>query len=275
MITLRNATEVELARVLDWAAAEGWNPGLDDAPAFFAADPQGFFVAVEDGVPVAAISVVNHDEQFAFLGLYIVQPEFRGKGIGLRLWQHALEHAGSRTVGLDGVAEQQENYAASGFVHAGGTTRYVGELQSVACEGIGLVQPEDIPRLVEAEQSASGCRKNAYLSAWFHETANRKTLLLRNSGPRPAFCTVRKCREGAKIGPLVAEAATDAELLIRHAATVFGGGVMIDVPDASPDLAELCKRLSLTPGFQTARMYRGAYQTGAPSLFAVASLELG
>ena len=34
MITFRTATLAELETVLDWAAAEGWNPGIDDAVAF-------------------------------------------------------------------------------------------------------------------------------------------------------------------------------------------------------------------------------------------------
>ncbi|NIP17093.1 MAG: N-acetyltransferase, partial [Xanthomonadales bacterium] len=46
----------ELDTVLDWAAAEGWNPGLEDADAFYRADPDGFFIAEVDGAPAAAIS---------------------------------------------------------------------------------------------------------------------------------------------------------------------------------------------------------------------------
>ena len=45
----RTAGEAELAMILDWARTEGWNPGLDDAPPFWAADPQGYFLAEVDG----------------------------------------------------------------------------------------------------------------------------------------------------------------------------------------------------------------------------------
>ena len=41
----------EIAIAADWAAAEGWNPGLSDAACFATVDPQGFWIAELDGVP--------------------------------------------------------------------------------------------------------------------------------------------------------------------------------------------------------------------------------
>ena len=41
-LVLRRMTETDLGLALDWAAAEGWNPGLHDAHCFYAADPEGF-----------------------------------------------------------------------------------------------------------------------------------------------------------------------------------------------------------------------------------------
>ena len=70
----------EVALALDWAAAEGWNPGLHDAPCFHAADPQGFLLGLLDEEPVATISVVKYGADFGFLGFYIVKPGFRGRG---------------------------------------------------------------------------------------------------------------------------------------------------------------------------------------------------
>src|SRR6516225_6548483 len=106
--------EVEL--VLDWAAAEGWNPGLADAACFAVTDPTGFLLGEIKGAPAATISVINYDDRFAFLGFYIVRADLRGSGYGKRIWQSGLAHAGSRTIGLDGVLAQQENYKKSGFV---------------------------------------------------------------------------------------------------------------------------------------------------------------
>ena len=108
-LEVTRASVADWGIVREWAAAEGWNPGLDDAPAFFAQDPEGFFLGRVDGEPVSAISVVNYSDAYAFLGFYLVRPDLRGLGHGLATWRAGLAHAGDRTVGLDGVPDQQDN----------------------------------------------------------------------------------------------------------------------------------------------------------------------
>lgn len=77
-VDVRVMSATDLACALDWAAAEGWNPGLDDARAFQIADPQGFLVGLRDGEPVGCVSVVRYRGDFAFLGFYITTPAARG-----------------------------------------------------------------------------------------------------------------------------------------------------------------------------------------------------
>ena len=40
----------EISIAVDWAAAEGWNPGFADAACFATDDPQGFFIGELDAV---------------------------------------------------------------------------------------------------------------------------------------------------------------------------------------------------------------------------------
>jgi ribosomal protein S18 acetylase RimI-like enzyme len=125
----------EIALALDWAAAEGWNPGLADAACFASVDPDGFLLGAIAGMPAATISVVNYDERFAFLGFYIVRSDLRGRGCGKQMWRSGIEHAGARTIGLDGVLAQQENYERSGFVLAYRNVRYAGSLSAAIPSG--------------------------------------------------------------------------------------------------------------------------------------------
>src|SRR5260370_21184845 len=116
----------EIALAADWAAAEGLKPGTADAGCFGTVAPDGFFSGELDGAPAATISCVNYDERFAFLGFYIVRGDVRGRGHGLRMWNAAIAHAPGRTIGLDGVVAQQENYRKSGFQLAYANIRYGG-----------------------------------------------------------------------------------------------------------------------------------------------------
>ncbi len=275
MICCRTATRDEVHLALDWAADEGWNPGLDDAAAFYAADPEGFFVATEEGQPVAVISVVNHTQDFAFLGLYIVRPNHRGRGIGLALWEHAMRHAGSRTVGLDGVPDQQANYVRSGFVLTGQTTRFEGEMPAQIASDLRPAGPEDFAALVALEAAASGISKAAYVSAWVAQTASRRTFVETGEDGINGVVTLRKCRNGVKIGPLIARDTGQAEKMMRHAAAQFDGPLVIDVPESAPELAALCTRRGFVPSFGTARMYRGEAPTAGSGIYAVTTLELG
>ena len=70
--TIRTMRKDELAIAIDWAANEGWNPGLYDLDSFFKADPNGFLMAFIGDVPVACISVVKYGVSFGFLGFILL-----------------------------------------------------------------------------------------------------------------------------------------------------------------------------------------------------------
>ncbi|MBY6004175.1 GNAT family N-acetyltransferase [Salipiger bermudensis] len=272
-VTHRRMTAADLGLVLDWAAAEGWNPGRDDTAPFHAADPDGFFIAVEDEKILAAISVVNHTDDYAFLGLYICAPEARGRGIAYELWQTAMAHAGERTIGLDGVPEQQENYIKSGFELVGSTVRHTGPLTRGPAADTRPANAADIGRMIELEAVASGVAKPRFLTQWFRPTPTRHGFM---SADGTGMVVIRECRDGYKIGPLVARSDVQARNLLQAAAAIAGeADVSIDVPASDRTLTGICRELGLAPGFETARMYRGAPIFGGDLLYAVATLELG
>ncbi len=269
-MNIRHMTLDDLRLVLGWAADEGWNPGLDDAEAFFAADPQGFLVKTVDAQPVAAVSVVNHTPDFAFLGLYICHPDFRGQGHGWDVWQAGLDHAGDRCVGLDGVPDQQDNYARCGFAKTGRTVRYVTDAQPAEWP----MPSVNTEKLAAADKQVTGLDREQFATAWFKTTTHRRTITLPDTASQTAFATFRKCRVGVKIGPLYAHDLDQATALL--AANPWGGPTSIDVPDTSDALIELVETQNMQPVFETARMYKGKPPAGnAPAYHAVATLELG
>ena len=114
-LAIRPLQRSEMGLALDWAAAEGWNPGLADAEPFHAADPGGFLCGWLADEPVALISAVRYGADSGFIGFYIVRPAWRGRGHGLAIWQAAMARLAGRNIALDGVVAQQDNYRRSGF----------------------------------------------------------------------------------------------------------------------------------------------------------------
>ena len=82
---VRRMARNEVEGLIEWAAREGWNPGLHDAESFWAIDPDGFFAGELNGHVVACGMAVCYNDLFAFCGLYIVDPAERGHGLGLAL----------------------------------------------------------------------------------------------------------------------------------------------------------------------------------------------
>ena len=271
-------TPADLGVVLDWAATEGWNPGLDDADAFLAADPDGFLLGWDDTTPVAAIAAVRHSDSFGFIGLYIVRDGWRGRGLGLALWQAGLARLGNRTVGLDGVAAQQATYARAGFAPSHRTVRYHGPVAARPAADVARVRPEHLPALLALDHAASGVDRVAYLTNWFRDAEHRHTLVLERDGEVQGYGTIRACRSGAKVGPLHAADPHDATRLLAALAVhaPAGGGLSLDIPGPNYAGTALARDLGLAPVFETARMFRGPRpDLDFATVFGEVTLELG
>lgn len=277
MMRIATMSVADLARVLDWAAEEGWNPGLDDAAAFHAADPEGFLMGWVGSEPVASIAMVRHSAAFGFIGLFMVRPDWRGRGLGSEIWRAALSDHGKRSIGLDAVAAQEARYLDAGFTVAHRTKRYAGAVVPEVWPHARRIEPGMLPDLTAFDAAISGVERPAYLSAWLTDTPTRRSLVLIDDGQIAGFGTIRTCREGCKVGPLVAPSGAEAEALLRALAATMGTrSVLIDMPENNPAARAMAEHMKWKSVFDTARMYRGAAPVAdARRIFGLVTLELG
>jgi hypothetical protein len=229
-------------------------------------------------VPAATISCVNYSADFAFLGFYIVRPDLRGRGFGLRIWNAAIAHAGSRVIGLDGVTAQQENYRKSGFGFAYPNVRYGGTVASMSAPGAEVIALTDVPfAAVEADDATVfPAPRSAFLRAWAVAPGHVGCALMRD-GRLAGWGVIRPCRKGRKIGPLVAGDRTAAETVLSALLARAGGGeIFLDVPAVNREAVALAQGLGLSPVFETARMYTGSIpKLRMERVFGVTTFELG
>lgn len=271
-------TQNEVQTACDWAELEGWGPGLNDAQCFYSADNAGFFKGEFDGQIVAVGSMVCYDSHFAFSGLYIVKPEFRGRGFGLELTKARLNYAKDRCIGLDGVIENVHLYERLGYQSCFQNHRFKGPVSHTEKldEHIKEATVSHLEPLILFDRHYFPARREDFLKAWINNR-HAKALLMEKDGKILGFGVVRECKGPAKIGPLfaknkdVANALLDALLNHTEAREYY-----LDVPGNNPAALELAKDRTLESVFSTMRMYRN----GAPAIehdgvFGITSFELG
>jgi hypothetical protein len=273
------ASADDLARMAEWAADEGWNPGNTDALAFHAADPGAFLIGRLDGKPVACISVVRYGAALGFLGFYIARPESRGKGYGIQIWKAGMARLAGRNVGLDGVVAQQDNYKKSGFRLAWNNIRHEGAPPVAGPPaGIALVDARSLPfDLIAAyDRRFFPEARDSFLAPWIG-LPERAGLVAMKDGVLEGFAVTRPCRAASRIGPLYAASPEIAGALVSALAAKTGAtAVAIDVPDRNKAAVGLAEQMGLKPAFETARMYTGTDPAvDYAGLFGVTSLELG
>jgi ribosomal protein S18 acetylase RimI-like enzyme len=276
---IRTMSRDEVAIAIDWAAAEGWNPGLTDAECFHAADPGGFLVGLLDDRPIATISVVRYGRTFGFLGLYIVTPSQRGKGFGWQLWNAGLRHLDGRTIGLDGVVAQQANYRRSGFRFMYRNIRYVrpGGAEVAADADIALLSALPLAAINAYDRAIFGADRSAFLRSWVRQPQS-VAIGVRSGGKLAGYAVMRPARSGFKIGPLFADDEHLADVLFTRLAAQVprDARLYLDVPEANAPAIALAERHGMAIVFETARMYAGPIiDIPVDRVFGVTTFELG
>lgn len=272
-------TREEVNTAVDWAAKEGWDPGLSDAECFYRADPTGFFSGKLNGEIISVGSAIRYDDQFGFCGFYIVKPEFRGKGYGIKLTQSRLAYLGERNVGIDGVAEMQDKYKRLGYRIAHKNVRYQGR-GGISLSGddttITKLSEVDFEKLCEYDRRHFPAARKTFLSHWVRYPGSAGYAILDN-GTIKGYGIIRPCIEGYKIGPLFADEPDVAEQifakLTQHAEGEF---YYLDIPEVNPNAKALVNKHGFKEVFETARMYL-RYDPELPlnNIYGITTFELG
>lgn len=273
---VRPMTKDDLKIALSWAAAEGWNPGIDDADNFYSSDPDGFLIGELNGQPISCISVVRYDHNFNFIGIYIVKPEVRHQGFGLKTWQEGLKLIPNQPAALDAVLAQVGNYQKFGFKPAHSHVRYQGIINGTLAGDVVDLKSVDFEHLCRYDHRYFPSYRPRFLSQWINQPRGKGYAII-NDDQLLGYGAIRKATDGFRLAPLFAENTEVATKLFLALATYAEGSpIYIDVPNINQFAMDLCESYQMKVMFECVRMY-----TGEPpnidwkNVFAVTTLELG
>jgi GNAT superfamily N-acetyltransferase len=281
--------------ILDgWAAAEGWNPGLNDLSLVWKIQPQAFIALRHKGELIAGGSVLAYGAssterlgQSGFMGLFIVHKDYRSRGLGSLLWQHRLEILRQRLlpaspIGMDGVLEMVPFYQRGGFVFSHNDCRYEGLAKSDSNFSAGFLSHvqalDQVPfaLLLDFDTRHTAGARETFLRAWTDQPGAIALADYRDQ-QLGGYAMLRPCRKGYKIGPFFAESPAIAEkLLFALMARIPGQPMAIDIPECNSAALALAEHAGLHRTFACAKMYHGAMpELPLHQVFGVASFEFG
>jgi GNAT superfamily N-acetyltransferase len=286
-VEIRQMSRNEVDVLVEWAAQEGWNPGLHDAELFWQADPDAFIAAELQGELIGGGAITSYGGEYGFMGFFIVRPEFRGRGFGDVLWNarksRLLErlHSGV-AIGMDGVFDMQPYYAKGGFVfsHRNMRFRLSGQFQrslaDFSGQHIDLLAKVSFDQVAEYDRRCFPAGRRDFLRNWIGQK-DALALGYQVNGQLRGFAVIRRCLEGYKMGPLFADDGVVAEaLFIRLAEFGSPGPVYLDAPENNPAAMALVQRYQMEEVFGCARMYLGEFpEVDEAKVFGVTTFELG
>lgn len=265
-------------------ALAGWNQTTADWRRLLALAPAGCFVAEVDGLPVGSVTTTAYGRELAWIGMMLVHPEQRSRGIGRGLLDRAighLEQTGVGCIGLDATPAGQPLYASAGFASVWELARWRGNLPlalpppSVSVQT--AIDPTDWPALVELDRRSFGAARPDLLRA-LHRQSSRAAVLTDAAGEASGFGMLRAGSLGHMLGPLLATEAPDAAaLLAALSAHLPPGPIFWDIPEPNTAAVALAESLGFSRVRTLTRMVRGApFPPHEPGLlYAVADLAAG
>jgi len=279
-LTIRTLGRDEIRICLDFAAAEGWNPGVYDAAPFYAADNDGFFAAELDGETIGCISAVRY-ATFGFIGFFIVREDQRGRGYGAALWDYAMHHLHDLPVGLDGVLAQEPRYEKLGLQRSFLSVRYRSDAREPRDRFASKVALERVRVLDDAVErydlACFGVRRSEFLQSWVAQpdvvALSARSL---ETGELLGYGVGRECRDGTKIGPLFASRIDIATLLFDTIAQRTRSPWFLNIPEPNATALGLADERGMQREFACARMWRGTPPAiDLSKIYGITSWELG
>ena len=282
---VRPLTRDELDVVLRWAVDAGWNPGLHDADALWAADPDALWGVEVDGMLVGAGATVRRGSRAGGVGLLLVEPSHRSRGIGSLTFPFLVDGALSRLeagagLALDCPESYQDFCERFGFVPVRRVARsttvatlgrrgpYTGQLRALA------QLPFD--RVVAYDAKFSGGERPDFLRAWMTPKGGLG-LGAYEGGWLIGMAILRPAHDGFRIGPFYAESRDVAEdLFVALSGTVVGQKLVLDVPLEDPDIVAFASSKGFTLAAQAVHMQLGQVVEGPrEQVYGESTLEYG
>lgn len=267
-ISIRRLTVDDLDFAEELRRLAGWNQRRCDWQRLLDYEPEGCFLGLLDGRPVGTVTTTTYGVDLAWIGMMLVHPDYRRRGIATVLMEQSLDELrrrGVRCIKLDATPAGQPVYERLGFRAEWDFHRWEGTLGDGTADAPAPVVHfgEIDPRQLVLDR----CWFGADRTEWLTRLALDSTVIQDEHG-------FGMCRDGAVasyLGPVVAADRDGAERMIRGLLSVQAQRVASsasedpaparrifwDIPGPNHAAIELAESLGFQPVRPLLRMWTG------------------
>ncbi len=283
-LRLRSLTEADLPFANQVRALAGWNQTRADWKRFLATQPDGCFLGEWEGQPAGTATTTVYGLELAWIGMVLVHPAYRRRGIGRALLDHCLEFLqgrGVRDIKLDATPAGKQVYDLLGFKDEWTLHRWV---RLAALAPMSRAQPSlrpwndaDAALAGALDATAFGVSRERFLRTL--ATQSEVALAFEAQPGRLAgYGLLRAGAQALYLGPVAAMSSHAGHALLEALLARAGGRpVMWDIPDQNATAVAWGEQQGFTRQRPLIRMVLGENRVpGDPQQqFALAGPETG
>jgi GNAT superfamily N-acetyltransferase len=222
---IRLLTPEDLDSAFTLSSTAGWNQRLADWRALLALAPRSSFAALIDHRVMGTAMGIDYG-CFGWIAMMLVDPAHRGRGLGRRLLEAAMESLPpDQPIRLDATPMGRPLYQACGFEDETMLHRYVTEGSADSLRSrrpaspahhVRSLTPSDMAVIASHDAAVFGGNRRQVLE-WVAETAPHYARIV-DSDPGPIhYCLGREGRLFDQIGPVIARDEEIAQALVGAA----------------------------------------------------------
>lgn len=280
-IVIRQMREEDIPGAMRLKTAENWNQTEDDWRTLLKLDPRLCLTATSDGTLVGTVTAANYTHELAWVGMMLVDKDFRGRGLGKRLLTILIEKLGAfQSIKLDATATGLPLYNSLGFseelsIDRMMTTQVEATLPGKAHHAVKPLTKAKWQNVMDLDRAFFGADRSRLMAqillknkGWYVERGGRIT----------GYLLARLGSNYTQLGPLSAETTEDAEILLLSVLHDFNGKpVLLDILHDKTNLQELLLSLGFKGQRSFTRMYLkgNSFAGSVQNQFLIAGPELG
>lgn len=245
------------------AAAFGRGSRLAELRRYLALRPEGWLLALLDGVPAGIVGATTYDV-FAYIGLMAIHPDHQRRGIARRLMERLLADLDSvncPAVLLDASGMGEPLYRTLGFVEDDRAVLFAlrdtvtsSSVPSPMAPTVAPMRDEDLPAVAAFDTPRFGADRGDVLAAYLRDDPHRAFVCHNAAGDVSGYLIAQR----RMLGPWMAETPDAAASLLDTAlALPFDDAPSAIVPAANADATRLLEQRNFVSQRTLAHMRRG------------------